>query len=273
MLLTKEKLTLNDFQFNQIDLDNMHIYSIGYNLGDLIMMPAFYLNDRVLKHWQRVFHEQNEGMKTCEIRKHVINLYPNSVLKFYYDHKDSDINNITSPPTKDSILNAINTYSNHVNLNKFDELINLIKQKDVLSVHLRCGDTSLETEYDSAFTTFIKQIVDENEFKMVIFFTGLIPGYSKTMGLENVRLAGYQHSLQMLNAVPNSFLMLDGNVDDHLCIFQNASNLALHRGGISQILSIICPNKIYLNAKTGWWGDKMTEKWKKYIDPNKLTVK
>jgi hypothetical protein len=267
-----KNLTLNDIQFKKTDLDNVSKYSIGYNLGDLLEMPSLYLSKKTLNFWKKKFHEENEKMTTNEIRKFMINVYPNSILSYYFS---SSIPENESLPNKNRLLNAIKTYENIITDTIIHDCIKFIQNKNVLCVHLRCGDTSLENEsdkdYDTRQTNYVAEIA--KNFKDVIIFTGIIPGYSSTLGYENVRTAAYKHLKSMLEKIPNSRVFLHGSIDDHLSILQYSENVLLHRGGISQILSIICKNRIYIDINNQWWKGKYTEALKKMIKCKELELR
>ena len=267
-----KKLTLNDIQFKKTDLDNVNKYSIGYNLGDLLEMPSLYLSKKTLNFWKKKFHEENEKMTTNEIRQFMMNVYPNSILSYYFS---SSIPENESLPNKDRLLNAIKLYENMITDKIIHDCIKFVKNKNVLCVHLRCGDTSLENEDDKDFDTRQTNYVAEiaKHFNDVIIFTGIIPGYSSTLGYENVRIAAYKHLKSMLDKIPNSRVFLHGSIDDHLSILQYSENILLHRGGISQILSIICKNRIYIDINNQWWKGKYTEALKKLIECKELELR
>lgn len=267
-----KNITLNDIQFKKTDLDNVNKYSIGYNLGDLLEMPSLYLSKKTMIFWKKKFHEENEKMTTNEIRQFMMNIYPNSILSYYFS---SSIPENESLPNKNRLLNAIKMYENMVTDEIIHKCIEFIKNKDVLCVHLRCGDTSLENEDDNDFDTRqTNYVVDiAKNFKYVIIFTGIIPGYSSTLGYENVRTAAYKHLKLMLDKIPNSRVFLHGTIDDHLSILQHSENVLLHRGGISQILSIICKNKIYIDINNQWWKGKYTEALKKLIGCKEIELR
>lgn len=267
-----KNITLNDIQFKKTDLDNVNKYSIGYNLGDLLEMPSLYLSKKTMIFWKKKFHEENEKMTTNEIRQFMMNIYPNSILSYYFS---SSIPENESLPNKNRLLNAIKMYENMITDEIIHKCIKFIKNKDVLCVHLRCGDTSLENEDDKDFDTrqinYVANIA--KNFKYVIIFTGIIPGYSSTLGYENVRTAAYKHLKLMLNKIPNSRVFLHGTIDDHLSILQHSENVLLHRGGISQILSIICKNKIFIDINNQWWKGKYTEALKKLIECKEIELR
>ena len=267
-----KNITLNDIQFKKTDLDNVNKYSIGYNLGDLLEMPSLYLSKKTMIFWKKKFHEENEKMTTNEIRQFMMNIYPNSILSYYFS---SSIPENESLPNKNRLLNAIKMYENMITDEIIHKCIKFIKNKDVLCVHLRCGDTSLENEDDKDFdtrqTNYVANIA--KNFKYVIIFTGIIPGYSSTLGYENVRTAAYKHLKLMLNKIPNSRVFLHGTIDDHLSILQHSENVLLHRGGISQILSIICKNKIFIDINNQWWKGKYTEALKKLIECKEIELR
>ena len=77
----------------------------------------------------------------------------------------------------------------------------------------------------------------------------------------------------MLEKIPNSRVFLHGSIDDHLSILQYSENVLLHRGGISQILSIICKNRIYIDINNQWWKGKYTEALKKMIECKELELR
>ena len=145
-----KNITSNDIQFKKTDLDNVNKYSIGYNLGDLLEMPSLYLSKKTMIFWKKKFHEENEKMTTNEIRQFMMNIYPNSILSYYFS---SSIPENESLPNKNRLLNAIKMYENMITDEIIHECIIFIKNKDVLCVHLRCGDTSLENEDDKDFDT------------------------------------------------------------------------------------------------------------------------
>lgn len=267
-----KELTLNDIQFKKTDLDNVSKYSIGYNLGDLLEMPSLYLSKKTLIYWKKKFHEENEKMTTDEIREFMMKVYPNSILSYYFS---SSIPEDESLPNKDRLLNAIKMYESMITDEIIHKCIEFVKNKNVLCVHLRCGDTSLENEHDKEFdmrqTNYVADIA--KNFKDVIIFTGIIPGYSSTLGYENVRIAAYKHLKSMLNKIPNARVFLHGNIDEHLCILKYSENVLLHRGGISQILSIICKNRIYIDINNQWWKGKYTEALKKLIECKELELR
>ena len=267
-----KNITLNDIQFKKTDLDNVNNYSIGYNLGDLLEMPSLYLSKKTMTFWKKKFHEENEKMTTNEIRQFMMNVYPNSILSYYFS---SSIPENESLPNKNRLLNAIKMYENMITDETIHKCIKFIKNKDVLCVHLRCGDTSLENEDDKDFdtrqTNYVANIA--KKFKYVIIFTGIIPGYSSTLGYENVRTAAYKHLKLMLNKIPNSRVFLHGTIDDHLSILQHSENVLLHRGGISQILSIICKNKIFIDINNKWWKGKYTVALKKLIECKEIELR
>ena len=60
-------------------------------------------------------------------------------------------------------------------------------------------------------------------------------------------MAAFNHINRLLDRIPNAQVLIDGTVDDHLYVFKDAKHLALHRGGISQALSILNKNNIYIN--------------------------
>ena len=267
--IIKKKIKYDDIQFNEKDIENVHIYSIGYNLGDLLEMPALYLSDKTLKFWKKKYHEKDEKMKTEDIIKHVISLYPKSILDYYYS---SDIPKNELKPNKNRLLNAINKYEEQIDIS-LKECIKFVQNDNVLCVHLRCGDVSIDTNnekyYDPDYTEFVKSI--SVNFKYVLIFTGLIPGYSSRLGYENVRNGAYNHIKTLLDKIPNSHVLIHGSIDDHLSILKHCKNVVLHRGGISQILSIICTNNIYIN-NTNWWKGKITDKLLKNVSCKNLII-
>ena len=279
--LLRSRIEASDIQFNRVDLDNVNKYSIGYNLGDLIGMPALYLNSFAFKEWSKIYHVQREGMTTDEIREFVISLHPVSILKFYFhpvieEEEDERTPNSNSHPDPDRLRSAITQYwrarvaEGYPLCEDLESIRSIVSSDNVLCAHLRCGDTTIDTDYDPDYTESLARLAER--FERVIIFTGLIPGYASTLGYENVRMAAFNHINRLLDRIPNAQVLIDGTVDDHLYVFKDAKHLALHRGGISQALSILNKNNIYINQTEGWWKGKTTRAWRAKVEGRVLPM-
>ena len=252
--------------FKTDDLEHSNVYPNGYNLGDLLGMPALYLSEDQLNSWHQKFYLERCGRSINDIRKLMIATHPLSALRFYFQPdlsgQMSDDAARINIPNVDRLSDAIQQYSDATDLfKKYRSLIDFISREDVLSVHLRCGDTSIESNFDERHTFFVKRLA--SRFRHVVVFTGLHPGFSSIYGYDKVKDSATQHVHRFLGAIEEGkgTLFIDGTVDDHIAIFQHAKHLALHRGGVSQILSLLNPNNIYLDLKGGWWRDKTTGRW------------
>lgn len=266
--ILKKDITLKDIQFNEEDLKNLDKYSCGYNLGDLLELPTLYLKPITVRYWKKKFYINEQKMTMDETRKLIISTYPNSILANYFSEK---IPKNESLPNKKRLENALNVYEKKTLDSKYIELCEFIKRDDVLCVHLRCGDTSIDSNYDDTFTEFVTTL--SKKFKFTIIFTGIIPGhYNKPEcnGLESIRESALKHLHLITKNIENCYILCNGIIDDHLSVFRHSKNIAVHRGGISQILSMICRHNIYANVESGWMSDKFTDKFKTMINCEQL---
>jgi hypothetical protein len=125
----------------------------GYNIGDLLNMP--FLDNT----WNNNPHQDKDLLNRMNL---IGENYKDSILNYYCTHrKESD-----PVPNINLIVESV-SYYNEMNKHKFKDILDIVKDKDTLCVHVRTGDLMTELE----FINKIEQL--SYKFKRIILLSGI----------------------------------------------------------------------------------------------------
>jgi hypothetical protein len=102
----------------------------------------------------------------------------------------------------------------------------------ILSIHLRTGDTGVvDDEFIDTITLLSKK------FQKVIIFAGVHSDERFNSTENNIKntLLSYK---KIIEKTPNAYINYN-SLDNHIAAFQVASNVLLHKDGISTLISVI----------------------------------
>uniref|UniRef100_A0A6C0JQ20 Uncharacterized protein n=1 Tax=viral metagenome TaxID=1070528 RepID=A0A6C0JQ20_9ZZZZ len=223
----------------QIDEDTR---KAGYNIGDLLNMP--FLDNT----WNRTPHHDMDLLKRMNL---IGKNYKGSILNYYCDHrKESD-----PVPNINLIVESV-TYYNEINKHKYEDVLNIVKDKDTLCVHVRSGD--LMTELG-----FINKIEEMSyKFKRIVLLSG-VHGDEHFAGHHNKKTRFVMTINDILNKNKNDSYIYLNEPDVHLMIMMNASNLLLHKGGFSCLGSVISTGRLFI---TNMFYHHCKDNWKKHVN-------
>ena len=137
------------------------------------------------------------------------------------------------------------------------DIFNLVKNPNVLCVHIRSGDLNL---LDKNFVNIIYEFSKKYEF--VILFSGIHS--DEHFKNNDTKIENFLNDLNyVLYSNKNIYLHLD-IPDVHLSLMSVASNLLLHRGGFSALGSILCTGNLFIthrfnHAFSKNWIDKVNK--------------
>lgn len=194
----------------------------SYIIGDLLNMPYFFAN------WQTNPHN-NEYM--YNLFKKTALQYPNNILGIY-DKLRTDQNEAI--PNVKKINNSIDKYVEYnldldANLKK---LLEMCQDKNVLCVHLRCGDKGV---VDDEFTNKLYQI--SSSYSKIVILTGIHHNAERSSHFASVEesINNTKISLKKILFDESKFIIDLSEPDIHLCIMRHAKNLIVHLGGFSML--------------------------------------
>jgi hypothetical protein len=236
-----KQLVYEDIQIHEKPIEE-DTRQAGYNIGDLLNMP--YLDNT----WISNPHYNNDGLNRMNL---IGNAYKGSILNYYCEHRTID----DPVPNINLIVESV-AYYNEMNKHKYEDILNIVKDKDTLCVHVRSGD--LMTEMD--FINKIEQL--SYKFKKIILLSG-IHGDQHFADHHNKKTRFLLTMNHILNKNKNDSYIYLNEPDVHLMIMMNASNLLLHKGGFSCLGSIISTGRLFL---TNAFYHLYKENWKKHVN-------
>lgn len=214
----------------------------GYNIGDLLNMP--YLDNT----WDRTPHYNNDGL----IRMNLVgDNYKGSILNYYCEHREQS----DPVPNINLIVESV-SYYNEMNKHKYEGILNIVKDKDTLCVHVRSGDLPTEIEFISK----IEQL--SYKFKKIIILSG-IHGDQHYADHHNKKMRFVIIMNHILNNNKNDSYIYLNEPDVHLMIMMNASNLLVHKGGFSCLGTIISTGRLFT---TNLFYHLYKENWNKHVN-------
>jgi hypothetical protein len=214
----------------------------GYNLGDLLNMPS------LLGKWPQTPHCDAYQL----FRMNTIGAgYENSILYNYCINRQSNDEIIPNVPL---IIDSVNKFSKE-NLDKYTDIINIIKDPMNCCIHVRNGDCYTEDD-------FIQHIVNmSHKYKNVILLSGL--HMEEQFQNNESKMLNFKNTFNsILGKNDNIFIYLD-RPDVHIMIMANASNLLLHKGGFSGIGSIVSTGRLFVTKRFEYNFHPM---WKKLVN-------
>jgi hypothetical protein len=214
----------------------------GYNIGDLLNMP--FLDNT----WNRNPHNDNEILNRMNL---IGDNYKGSVLNYYCEHRNID----DLVPNINLIVESV-AYYNEMNKHNYEEILNIVKDKHTLCVHVRSGDLMTELE----FINKIQQL--SYRFKKIIILSG-VHGDQHFSSNHDKKMRFLSTINYILNKNINDTCVYLNEPDVHLMIMMNASNLLVHKGGFSCLGTIISTGQLYV---TNVFYHLYKENWKKYVN-------
>jgi hypothetical protein len=223
---------------------------IQYNVGDILNAPYY------LGLWeQNPYHNKPSRV---DYLNNIHKYYEKSILSIYAkDRPDNE-----KIPNIDRLKNSVNTYkNNNIDNNNLNEIINIIKESNILTVHLRAGDKGI---VDNNFVKIIHKM--SLEFDKVIIFLGIHNNFAHAN--KDTCILNSIKSLNKIINKDNIYVYFD-NPDNHLLLISIASNLLIHKGGYSTIASFLCTGNLYI---TSLFGPLNHERWKNEMKNKIYTV-
>jgi hypothetical protein len=194
----------------------------SYIIGDLLNMPYFFAN------WGKSPHH-NEYM--YKLFKKTALQYPNNILGIY-DKLRTDQNEPI--PNVKKIINSIDKYIeyNLVSDTNLKKLLEMCQDKNVLCLHLRCGDKGV---VDNEFINKIHEI--SSSYSKIIILTGIHHNAERSHCFPSVEesINNTKNSLKKILFDESKFIIDLSEPDIHLCIMRCAKNLMVHIGGFSML--------------------------------------
>jgi hypothetical protein len=192
-----------------------------YNIGDLLNMQYF------CSGW-----EKNEHVNY----KKVATKYTNSIL-YYYNLSRPDSEDI---PNIERLRNATDRYID-MNIDNLTNLINLVSNKNTLTVHVRSGDKGI---IEDSYIETINRI-STNYDKIVI-----LSGIHSDTNHKNIdeSMSALNISLDKIRKINDKEVIINlENADTHLSAMRSSTNLLLHKGGFSALGGLLFQkNNLYL---------------------------
>lgn len=195
----------------------------GYNIGDLLNIP--FLNDA----WkQNPLHHSDQHLQRMNL---VAEICPGSILHHYVSSRPVD----EAVPSIDRIRLATDEYISH-NMYILSKLISFVENPFTLTVHVRCGDKIVCSEFISSIQTLSLQ------FRRVVILSGV--HMDERFQDNHVKITRFCSTMNLLLRRKKFSLIMD-TPDNHLCLMKHASHLLLHIGGFSALGSIVATGHVY----------------------------
>jgi len=181
--------------------------------------------------WKQTPHNSKNQFNNM-ITKSII--LPDSILGLYCKDRLAD----EKIPNLDRLINSVKKYI-ELNFNNLQEMINLVEDKNTLCIHIRSGDRGNVTQN---FINTIKKNI--NNYDKIILFGGI---HSDTrFGTEIQNKTYFMNSINSILGISNNIFISIAHPDEHISIMSKASNLLLHKGTFSTILSLINKNNLFI---------------------------
>jgi hypothetical protein len=216
------------FLKRQITADDIIIYDKviendrgGYNLGDLLNMPA------LLGLWDYTNPHGKGRMNSLG------KIYEYTILSYYCENrKDKD-----PIPDVKLINESVKNFTEH-NRYLYEDILAVVKDTSTCCVHVRNGDCETEQYY-------INLIIELSDiFDTIILLSGVHSdeGFKK----HDDKINNFVNTINsILNKKTNIYIYLNC-ADIHLSIMMNAANLLLHKGGYSCLGSIVSTGILFI---------------------------
>ena len=193
----------------------------GYNLGDLLNMPA------LLGLWDYTNPHGKGRMNSLG------KIYENTILSYYCENrKDKD-----PIPDVKLINESVKNFTEH-NRYLYEDILAVVKNTSTCCVHVRNGDCETEQYY-------INLIIELSDiFDTIILLSGVHSdeGFKK----HDDKINNFVNTINsILNKKTNIYIYLNC-ADIHLSIMMNAANLLLHKGGYSCLGSIVSTGILFI---------------------------
>lgn len=238
----KDPITEEDVTIFGIDLKD-DARGAGYNIGDLLNIPS------LGGFWAATPHN---SMEDLERLYYIGEAYKKSVLAHYIAHRPST----EIIPFLPRVVGAVKCYINEAPDN-VHEWIGRVAQDDVLCIHIRCGDKTVEDEFMRTALAIAKQ------FRQVYIFSGL--HLDQYFASNQKKIHNFLQSMNSFLCMPNIHFV-DAEPDVHLSLMMHAKHLLVHKGGFSALGMIVANHNIYVTHMM----DLMNEKWHELV-PKKYT--
>ena len=216
------------FLKRQITADDIIIYDKviendrgGYNLGDLLNMPA------LLGLWDYT-NPHGKGRMN-----HLGKIYENTILSYYCENrKDKD------PIPDVKLINESVINFTERNRYMYEDILSVVRNTSTCCIHVRNGDCETEQYY-------INIIIELSDiFDTIILLSGVHSdeGFKK----HDDKINNFVNTINsILNQKTNIYIYLNC-ADIHLSIMMNAANLLLHKGGYSCLGSIVSTGILFI---------------------------
>lgn len=238
----------NDIVFYESRFDFSHDTSnVGYNIGDLLNIP--YLGHR----WdQNPYHHSQIELDRFYV---IARICKGSILDRY----------VSSRPTWEPIPNVkrlCQCTDEYIldNRQYLEPILNMVKEKDTLTVHVRTGDMRMDDFYIQDINTLA------SNFKTVIILAGI---HLDTITLD------HQGKVNTFLENTNSILQSNDKIyayidipDVHISMMRKASHLLVYRGGFSGIGAAVAQGKVYATSRFYHAG---TPRWTEQV-PKQITI-
>ena len=238
----------NDIVFYESRFDFSHDTSdVGYNIGDLLNIP--YLAHR----WdQNPYHQSQTELDRLYV---IARICKGSILDRY----------MSSRPTWEPIPNVkrlcecTDEYI-HDNRQYLKPILNMVSDKDTLTVHVRTGDMRMDDAYIHDINTLA------TNFKRVIILGGIHLD-TITMDHHGKVKTFLENTNSILKSNDKIYAYID-IPDVHISMMRKASHLLVYRGGFSGIGAIVAQGQVYATPRFYHVG---TARWTKHV-PKQITV-
>mmetsp|Transcript_12661 Transcript_12661/g.30911 ORF Transcript_12661/g.30911 Transcript_12661/m.30911 type:complete len:347 (+) Transcript_12661:378-1418(+) len=216
------------------NIANENILPYGYNIGDLMNMPSYLLDNGFPRSgWEYSLTSGREAAVSI----------PDSIIGIYGRLENFEkcytllVNNITQNRRPCAIFPIIRTLKQSVavwgmmNAKKSGE-VNARLGEDVLLVHIRSGDKGrIEKSYFSAIQSVSKL------FKKTIVISGV---HTDTRyGNISESKTTVHSDVASLQQVIRNLEFFEGSPDAHIFMMQHASHLLVHKGGFSALGALL----------------------------------
>lgn len=237
-----------------IDIEDIVIYdkiiaedtrNAGYNIGDLLNMPA--IGDI----WPSNPHA---NLPALERMKCLGMHYQDSIVSYYCSSREDDEEPV---PNINRIINSVEHFKAK-NEKVLEDISLIVKEPNVCCVHIRNGDLNTEDEY---INTVIKLSF---LFDKIIILSGI--HLDNVFRHENGKRENFLKTMNnILQNRDNIYIYLN-TADIHLSIMSMASNLLIHKGGFSCLGSIVCNGNLFItkyfcHANCNSWKNKVNKKY------------
>jgi hypothetical protein len=217
----------------------------GYNIGDLLNLPS------LSGYWKANPHNSIEELERMYV---VGNSYPQSILNYYIVARPHD----ESVPNIYRVIGAVNKYI--ANSPGLPELIRVVRNDNVLCVHIRCGDKEAET-------SFLDLIIDlAKDYRFVYIFSGL--HLDERFASNTVKKTRFVETMNYILEKTSNVSVILAEPDVHLCLMSKSNHLLLHKGGFSAIGSLVGEGTVYGTK----FMEKLTEPWMQIIKNKYITL-